>query len=441
MMEPETDRDKATSTTETRTIERDTLHAPFILSNTPLTVSSLSTGYQRSPFIFLIPTLNNHVAHKDINTTSRSSKSIQILPASPLQLSRPHRQLTTEISNGSLHSKMCHLSIFWHNCDHLIPMTLTCPFQDLPSHTTEPTSTALLGDPCPLCRQQYPLNKQTLTTHQSLLTAQTLASILNASVAQPGFLDMVARFFARGDHKRFDQPGPEKSVYDQSDEYLDSLAEESRLAVQTLSLNLDLDDLCDLPPAPNSDPEAQDGHEESNMPTPMATALASWDGLNWEGRNEHPSAGFYYYSTGSGPKTGTEQAHTPTPASQQLLAAGGASDIAAHEGDGDGKPAWNGARDQLQAVTDGVPYTPIPVTLPIHGSTCALAGSESNRRGESMDASSPQAPCKRYEMPRAILVRRITQRRNGKKRQEMVSIGKSPLARGEHHRKRDKREE
>jgi hypothetical protein len=40
-----------------------------------------------------------------------------------------------------------------------------------------------------------------------------------------------------------------------------------------------------------------------------------------------------------------------------------------------------------------------------------------------------------------MLVRRITQRRNGKKRQAMVSIGKSPLARGENQRRRDKREE
>ncbi|KAF7179094.1 hypothetical protein CNMCM7691_008023 [Aspergillus felis] len=343
---------------------------------------------------------------------------------------------------------MCHISIFWHNCDHLIPMTLTCPFQDLPSHTIEPTSTALLGDPCPLCRQAYPPNKQTLTTHQSLLTAQTLASILNASVAQPGFLDMVARFFARGDHKRFEQPGPERAPYDQSDEYLDALAAESRLAVQTLDLNLyldlDLGDLCDLPPAPNPDPEAQDAHAESNMSTATATAIASWDGLNWEGRNVHPSAGFYYYSTGSGPTTEIEQAHTPTPVPQQLLAAGWGSDIAAREGDGDGERAWNGVGDQLQAVTDVVPYTPVPVTVPIgvgHGSSCAFAGSGRDGRGESVDASSPHAPRKRYEMPRAMLVRRITQRKNGKKRQEMVSIGKSPLARGEHHRKRDKREE
>ncbi|GFF31849.1 hypothetical protein IFM58399_03017 [Aspergillus lentulus] len=344
---------------------------------------------------------------------------------------------------------MCHISIFWHNCDHLIPMTLTCPFQDLPSHATEPTSTALLGEPCPLCRQAYSPSKQILTTHQSLLTAQTLASILNVSVAQPGFLDMVARFFARGDHKRFDQPGPERAVYDQSDGYLDALAEESRLAVQALDLSLyldlDLDDLCDLTPAPNSELEAHDGHPESNDSTP--TAIASWDGLNWEGRNVHPSAGFYYYSTGSRsgsvPKTETEQAPTPTVAPQQLLAAGQSSEFAVHDGDSDGSREWSGAHDQLQ-VTDLVPYTPIPVAIPMgvgHGSSCALAGSARNRRGESVDPSSVHAPRKTHEMPRAMLVRRITQRKNGKKRQAMVSIGKSPLARGEHQRRRDKREE
>jgi hypothetical protein len=347
---------------------------------------------------------------------------------------------------------MCHISIFWHNCDHLIPMTLTCPFQGLPSHTTEPTSTALLGEPCPLCRQAYPPSKQTLTTHQSLLTAQTLASILNVSVVQPGFLDMVARFFARGDHKRFDQPGPEKAAYDQSDGYLDALAEESRLAVQALDLSLyldlDLDDRCDLTPAPSLDPEVHDAHVESNMSTPTATAIASWDGLNWEGHNVHPSAGFYYYSTGSRsgsvPKTEPEQAPTPTVAPQQLLAAGRASEFAAHDGDNDGNRNWNGGRDQMQVVTDVVPYTPVPVTMPMglgHGSSCAFAGSGRNRRGESVDPSSVHVPRKTHEMPRAMLVRRITQRRNGKKRQAMVSIGKSPLARGENQRRRDKREE
>ncbi|RHZ61485.1 hypothetical protein CDV55_103903 [Aspergillus turcosus] len=349
---------------------------------------------------------------------------------------------------------MCHLSIFWHNCDHLIPMTLTCPFQDLPSHTTEPTSTALLGDPCPLCRQAYPPSNQTLLTHQSLLTAQILASILNVSVSQPGFLDMVARFFARGDHKRFDQPGPEKAAYDQRDGYLDVLAEESRLAAQALDLNsyldLDLDELCDLTAAPNADQEAHDGHAESDMSmsTPTPTAIASWDGLNWEGRNMHPSPGFYYYSTGSasgsGSTTETEQALTIAP--QQLLAPPRSNDIAAHDGSGDGNWDWNEPRDQMNQmqVPDLVPYTPVPVTIPIamgHGSACAVAGAGRNRRGESMDPSSAHAPRKMLEMPRAMLVRRITQRRNGKKRQEMVSIGKSPLGRGDRQRRRDKREE
>ncbi|RHZ50029.1 uncharacterized protein CDV56_103283 [Aspergillus thermomutatus] len=345
---------------------------------------------------------------------------------------------------------MCHLSIFWHNCDHLIPMTLTCPFQDLPSHTTEPTSTALLGDPCPLCRQAYPPNKQTLTTHQSLLTAQTLASILNVSVTQPGFLDMVARFFARGDHKRFDQPGPERAAYDQGDGYIDALAEKSRLAVQALDLNLYLD----LDFDPNADPEAHGWRAESNMPmpTPMPTptAMASWDGLNWEGRNVHPSAGFYYYSTGSvsgsGSETETEQVSTPTPAfepaPQQLLEAGRASDLAARDVDGNWDWDWNEARDQVQGVTDLVPYAPLTTPIAVdHGSSCAPAGRGRDRRGESVDASSPRAPRDTHKMPHAMLVRRITQRRNGKKRQEMVSIGKSPLARGERQRRRDKREE
>ncbi|KAH1277864.1 hypothetical protein KXW98_002946 [Aspergillus fumigatus] len=341
---------------------------------------------------------------------------------------------------------MCHISIFWHNCNHLIPMTLTCPFQDLPSHTTEPTSTAILGEPCPLCRQAYPPCKQTLTTHQGLLTAETLASILNVSVAQPGFLDMVARFFARGDHKRFDQPGPERAAYDQSDGYLDALAEESRRAVQALDielyLDLDLDDLRDLAPAPNLDSDALEAHADSDMSTPTATAIASWDGLNWEGRNVHPSAGFYYYSTGSGSglgaKTEPEQRPTPTVAPQQRLTAERASDIAVYDGGGNGNRNWNGARNQMQVGTDIVPYTPVPVTMPMelgHGSSCALVGRGRNGREESMD------PRKTYEIPRAMLVRRITQRRNGKKRQAMVSIGKSPLARGEQQGWRNRREE
>jgi hypothetical protein len=340
---------------------------------------------------------------------------------------------------------MCHLSIFWHNCDHLILMTLTCPFQDLPSHTAEPTSTALLGDPCPLCRQAYPPSKQTLTTHQSLLTAQKLASILNVSVSQPGFLDMVARFFARGDHKRFDQPGPEKAAYDERDEYLDALAEESRLAVQALDLtsylDLDLDDLCDLTAASKADPESHDGHAESDMST---ATIASWDGLNWEGRNMHPMPGYYYYSTGSGCGSGSmtepEQPPTPTIAPQQLLVAPRSNDIAAHDGAGDGnwdwEWDWNESRQPLQ-VPDLVPYAPVPVTIPI-----AMGhGSGRNWGEESMDIPSAHAPQKTLEMPHAMLVRRITQRRNGKKRQQVVSIGKSPLGRGDRQRRRDKREE
>ncbi|KAF7168163.1 hypothetical protein CNMCM6106_003453 [Aspergillus hiratsukae] len=262
---------------------------------------------------------------------------------------------------------------------------------------------------------------------------------------------MVARFFARGDHKLFDQPGPEKAAYDQRDEYLDALAEESRLAVQALALDsyldLDLDDLCNLTPPQNADPEVQDGHAESDTSTP--TAIAGWDGLNWEGRNVHPWAGFYYYSTGSpsgsGSTTETEQAPTPTIAPQQLLAAPRSNDIAAHDGDGNWDWDWNEPHDQTQ-VPDLVPYTPVPITIPIamgHGSSCAVAvaGRGRDRRGESMDPSSAHAQRKTLEMPRAMLVRRITQRKNGKKRQEMVSIGKSPLGRGDRQRRRDKREE
>lgn len=61
--------------------------------------------------------------------------------------------------------------------------------------------------PCFLCEQ--PETEPLKQAKRNQLTPQQLENILDADMTVPGFMDLVARFYGRGGHKRFGQSGPD----------------------------------------------------------------------------------------------------------------------------------------------------------------------------------------------------------------------------------------
>ncbi|KAE8145227.1 hypothetical protein BDV25DRAFT_144852 [Aspergillus avenaceus] len=126
---------------------------------------------------------------------------------------------------------MCRMIIHWHSCNHLVADYMNCPFDSSPLHEEETVTTALVADQCWACEQlaREQICYAVQVTEQMLFTIDQLEQILGVEKAHPDFLDMVARFYARGDHKNWGQPGINHAKYSVPDPYVDQLADHSYL--------------------------------------------------------------------------------------------------------------------------------------------------------------------------------------------------------------------
>lgn len=104
---------------------------------------------------------------------------------------------------------MCGPQIGWYNCDHLVYINISCPNKDTEGHKNRELICDIKLELCPICVQ--PETAAINYVKSMLLTGFQLADILNADPFGPGFMGMVARFYSRGDHKHFNQPGPDGS--------------------------------------------------------------------------------------------------------------------------------------------------------------------------------------------------------------------------------------
>ncbi|KAH8433523.1 uncharacterized protein LDX57_011157 [Aspergillus melleus] len=129
---------------------------------------------------------------------------------------------------------MCQLIIFWHTCSHLILTSLKCPFDGCTTHEEETTTTALVDYPCYLCKQgpDHPQWERVSRVRSAILTVEHMECILDVSCYDNDFLARVAGFYARGDHKRWGQPGEDKAKYTQKDYCIESLELEVALAAR-----------------------------------------------------------------------------------------------------------------------------------------------------------------------------------------------------------------
>ncbi|KAB8238441.1 uncharacterized protein BDW43DRAFT_306301 [Aspergillus alliaceus] len=119
---------------------------------------------------------------------------------------------------------MCQMVIFWHACTHLVVSYMTCAFEEARNHEEQTATTALMESDCWICQQHgQPCRGEPDTMKRLLMTVQNMECILGVSADESGFLDMVARFYARGDHKRWLQPGVAKAKYTKEDPYVRGL--------------------------------------------------------------------------------------------------------------------------------------------------------------------------------------------------------------------------
>jgi hypothetical protein len=124
--------------------------------------------------------------------------------------------------------------VFWHTCAHLVVSYLTCAFEEARNHQEETATTALVDTECWMCQQQakHPDWSESETMRRRLMTVENMEDILGISAEEPVFLDMVARFYARGDHKRWSQPGVAKAKYWKEDPYIRGLQIQSYLCTR-----------------------------------------------------------------------------------------------------------------------------------------------------------------------------------------------------------------
>lgn len=102
---------------------------------------------------------------------------------------------------------MCHSTVFWYLCNHLVFNETKCPFEGtLPSHSKDFTTAAFTDHPCCLCQQPASPAIEALRANQ--LTPSQLQPIFGIDVNDTRFPWCVAEFFARGEHLRYKQPDP-----------------------------------------------------------------------------------------------------------------------------------------------------------------------------------------------------------------------------------------
>ncbi|RAQ69921.1 hypothetical protein COH20_008303 [Aspergillus flavus] len=180
-------------------------------------------------------------------------------------------------------STMCQMVVFWHACTHLIVSYMTCAFQEARNHKEQTATTALIDTDCWICQQhqKYPSWGASTTMQRLLMTVQNMEYILGVSADEEGFLDMVARFYARGDHKRWMQPGVAKAKYTKDDPYVRGLEVQSYLCTRG----------------------QRDFHMNPGYAFDVLFALmkhwdrADYSDLNWSMTGYRPASDFFYVSS------------------------------------------------------------------------------------------------------------------------------------------------
>ncbi|RAL16944.1 uncharacterized protein BO97DRAFT_79708 [Aspergillus homomorphus CBS 101889] len=100
---------------------------------------------------------------------------------------------------------MCHMEVHCYSCNHFYAYKACCVRYQEPDHQEPPARTYLVPGLCLICRQ--PPTKVNLKKRSLLLTVQQMEIIMDIPHTAEGFLDSVARFYLRGDHDRWSQPG------------------------------------------------------------------------------------------------------------------------------------------------------------------------------------------------------------------------------------------
>ncbi|PYH76067.1 hypothetical protein BO82DRAFT_396375 [Aspergillus uvarum CBS 121591] len=113
---------------------------------------------------------------------------------------------------------MCRMEIHIYSCTHIWALRERCSHHQMPNHQELPARNVTIASPCLICRD--PPIKHTFLEQRMLFTIQSMESILGMSRHDPGFADSVTRFYARGDHGRWMQPGylRPRSLEDQQEE-------------------------------------------------------------------------------------------------------------------------------------------------------------------------------------------------------------------------------
>lgn len=102
---------------------------------------------------------------------------------------------------------MCHETVFWYACDHLVLNETKCPFVGVISdHGQGTTATSFATDVCSLCKQPPTMVIEALKANQ--LSCFDLAEICEVDVKEDHFPDAVAQFFAKKEHLEINQPDP-----------------------------------------------------------------------------------------------------------------------------------------------------------------------------------------------------------------------------------------
>ena len=119
----------------------------------------------------------------------------------PHTLPHPHPQPQPHLDT------MCHSTVFWYLCNHLVFNETKCPFEGtLPSHSKDFTTAAFTDHPCCLCQQ--PASPAVEALREGQLTPSRLQPVFGIDVNDTRFPWCVAEFFARGEHLRYKQPDP-----------------------------------------------------------------------------------------------------------------------------------------------------------------------------------------------------------------------------------------
>lgn len=101
---------------------------------------------------------------------------------------------------------MCHITVMWHGCDHLIPSDSLCPYRNLfDQHVQDEATTNRTNDECFFCKKPGSIEFNVMKKNQ--MKASQLARILRVEhVGDDELQKIITGFYEKREHRNINQP-------------------------------------------------------------------------------------------------------------------------------------------------------------------------------------------------------------------------------------------